>query len=316
MYLTTVRLVLINMKGGKWDSFDIPLAYMYKEKFNQPIFGANFLSGSTAPLFNMIPGPAHFKAWFMKGGCGKFLRSFHFVVEKLREHQRKGLVSEKYQSQMGGTFQSEQIAFLDPNDPSHVFISQPPVGAPQDHYMNRHLNEILPGMGGGHPPPNPGMGGGGYMQPSYPNPPMAQPGMYPPQAAPPMGHPPMGQPGMYPPPQRPMGGVQGMVGQGMYRGPGGGMHQNPINQPMPMHMGGPPPPQPTYTPQAAPPPMELDPCPEPLPAQAYPPPPGGQGGGPALVISANPSGPQGGAYPPAAPYNPYPPQPGDPNHIY
>jgi hypothetical protein len=83
MVLTTNRLVLINTKNmGKSDlkAFDVPLALTYKEKFEQPIFGANYLACSTKPLFNSLPSDAHLKIWFMEGGCGKFLKSYRFTL--------------------------------------------------------------------------------------------------------------------------------------------------------------------------------------------------------------------------------------------
>ena len=34
-----------------------------------------FRIGVTKPLFDLIGGDVSFKIWFMKGGCGKFLRA-------------------------------------------------------------------------------------------------------------------------------------------------------------------------------------------------------------------------------------------------
>ena len=70
MVLTSSRIVLLNIKNmakSDFKAFDIPLALTFKEKFNQPIFGANYLSGSCKPLYNMIPNDADFKIWFMEG---------------------------------------------------------------------------------------------------------------------------------------------------------------------------------------------------------------------------------------------------------
>ena len=36
LYLSTLRLVFINEKRGAMDAFDLPLATMYDDKFNQP----------------------------------------------------------------------------------------------------------------------------------------------------------------------------------------------------------------------------------------------------------------------------------------
>ena len=36
--------------------------------------------GATKPLFDLITGDVSFKIWFMRGGCGKFLRAVRSVV--------------------------------------------------------------------------------------------------------------------------------------------------------------------------------------------------------------------------------------------
>jgi WW domain-binding protein 2 len=74
-------------------AFDIPLALMFKEKFNQPIFGANYLSCSTKPMFNSLPNDASVKIWFMEGGCGKFLKLFRATVGKIRENTGRNFPS-------------------------------------------------------------------------------------------------------------------------------------------------------------------------------------------------------------------------------
>lgn len=51
--LTTNRIVLLNEKGGSKDTlkaFDLPLALMFNESFEQPIFGANYIKGTVKPL--------------------------------------------------------------------------------------------------------------------------------------------------------------------------------------------------------------------------------------------------------------------------
>jgi len=72
------------MHKSDFKAFDVPLALMFKEKFNQPIFGANYISCTTKPLFNSLPNDAECKIWFMEGGCSKFLRAFRETLEKIR----------------------------------------------------------------------------------------------------------------------------------------------------------------------------------------------------------------------------------------
>jgi hypothetical protein len=93
LILTTNRIVLINSKNlakSDFKAFDVPLAFLYKEKFSQPIFGANYLSCATKPLFNSIPADAFVKIWFMEGGCGKFLKCFRHTMGRIRENAGRG----------------------------------------------------------------------------------------------------------------------------------------------------------------------------------------------------------------------------------
>ena len=51
--LTTNRIVLVKKDfndGDKFKSFDLPLALMFNESFEQPIFGANYIKGTVKPL--------------------------------------------------------------------------------------------------------------------------------------------------------------------------------------------------------------------------------------------------------------------------
>jgi len=58
---------------------------MFKESFEQPIFGANYYKGTCKPLQpGSLPGDPQFKIWFMEGGCGKFLKCARFVLHKIR----------------------------------------------------------------------------------------------------------------------------------------------------------------------------------------------------------------------------------------
>jgi len=145
LVLTTARLVLVNTSSPhKWKAFDIPLAYLYNDKFQQPVFGSNYLEGKTTPLYNLIPGDAHFKIWFTAGGCTKFLRVFHDLVHKMRAFKSQNVTGKvnNYVSQFGnGNFQSQYVAFSESNDPSTLFVTQPPVNNQYSH-MQQHFAEI------------------------------------------------------------------------------------------------------------------------------------------------------------------------------
>jgi hypothetical protein len=129
LILTTIRMVFVNSKKvplGEnmfFEAFDLPLTTLRDEKFNQPIFGANNLTGTVEPVIGGgLPGPASFKLNFREGGCGTFL---HFFLRSLREI-RSG------RSNLGGlaangNLRTESAAFMDPNDPTIIFVVQPAV---------------------------------------------------------------------------------------------------------------------------------------------------------------------------------------------
>lgn len=51
--LTSNRIILKNDKGKSSDqlkNFDVPHALTFKDSFEQPIFGANYIKGSCKPL--------------------------------------------------------------------------------------------------------------------------------------------------------------------------------------------------------------------------------------------------------------------------
>jgi len=130
LVLTSARMVVINSKNlakSDFKAFDIPLALTFKEKFNQPVFGANYLSGNCKPLHNLIPSDAEFKIWFMEGGCSKFLQGFRLTIKAIRAHSsHQGPPQDLINTFQSSSFQ-QQIAYVDPNDPTTLYVSQPPV---------------------------------------------------------------------------------------------------------------------------------------------------------------------------------------------
>jgi len=82
LILTTLRLVLVNKDSDSdLKAFDIPHGNTFKEKFNQPIFGANNWTGKCLPLFNSLPGNVEFTLWFMEGGCSGFNRVYRNTLQ-------------------------------------------------------------------------------------------------------------------------------------------------------------------------------------------------------------------------------------------
>jgi len=54
-----------NKQNKNLKAFDLPLAYMYNEKLNQPFFSANYIEGFVQPLpASKLPGDIKFKIWF------------------------------------------------------------------------------------------------------------------------------------------------------------------------------------------------------------------------------------------------------------
>ncbi|CAK69442.1 unnamed protein product (macronuclear) [Paramecium tetraurelia] len=181
VYVTTCRLVFVSDKFQKesFKSFDIPLAYLSAEKFQQPIFGSNYLEGNVDPLYNLLPGKTHFKLWFKAGGCDKFLRILVNVLTQIRKQRGSG--QRVPDARMMENFAiSQSQAFIDPNDPSVIYVQQP------------HLNQQSYGNMAWGVPQNPTqvspIGGPGYGMPQqqYPPPPMNQQYQQPPP--PPQGY--------------------------------------------------------------------------------------------------------------------------------
>jgi hypothetical protein len=83
LFLSTLRMVIVSNDGQH--AFDIPLATLKDEKFNQPIFGANNLSGASPPLDLAADAPNY--VWVIKfnnGGVGTFLPFFFRLLGEMR----------------------------------------------------------------------------------------------------------------------------------------------------------------------------------------------------------------------------------------
>ncbi|KRX04206.1 hypothetical protein PPERSA_11330 [Pseudocohnilembus persalinus] len=140
MFLTSCRIVFVNDKWqtSEFKAFDIPLANMKKESFEQPVFGSNYLKGNVLPLFNLIPGEAQFKLWFRSGGCGTFLKMCDSVLRQVRRNKntnRQG-PDQRFMADVQSGNLKNQSALFDPNDPTTIYISQPPV--PQQNNQQMH----------------------------------------------------------------------------------------------------------------------------------------------------------------------------------
>lgn len=124
--LTTLRIVFVrdeedsrSSTSDNFRSFEIPIAYISKEQFVQPIFGANYLEGDVEPF---QCGPSRFYIYFNHGGVHTFLK----MLSKLISVHRKGsMASDSSFVNQAKTGDIARGAFVDPSDPSTVFMTQP-----------------------------------------------------------------------------------------------------------------------------------------------------------------------------------------------
>jgi len=119
-------------------AFDLPLATLERESFNQPIFGANNLTGVSPPL----PGSAcdgadiHWCLSFQDGGVGTFLPIFFGLLAEMRsrlEAERSGAagaaaggstdVPTAFAVAVPETAVAEVVraAYVDPSDPTKLY---------------------------------------------------------------------------------------------------------------------------------------------------------------------------------------------------
>jgi len=109
--------------------FDLPLATLVNESFNQPIFGANNLTGNSPPLEGTaLEEDIKWCISFNNGGVGTFLPLFFRLVTEMR--QRMSQPQAAGSTPGGGVLSvadAQQIlhaAYIDPNDPSKLYVSQ------------------------------------------------------------------------------------------------------------------------------------------------------------------------------------------------
>jgi len=164
LYLTTIRIVFVpSVMNTYFTAIDLPLQGITDDKFEQPIFGSNHLMGTIAP----VPGrglvnPAKFRLYFHDGGAGTFLHVYFGLMEKIHHAPRVSVTSHPpplFTPPQMQSFMEEQQAYIDPSDPSVLYIAQPEV-----------TQVMAPGI-----QPNSGVPNGGWGVP-----PSNNPGMYPP----------------------------------------------------------------------------------------------------------------------------------------
>lgn len=137
IYLSNVRMVFVADKPtNNFIAFDMPLLYVHGEKFNQPIFHCNNISGLVEPVVpddqNRALYSTHsFKILFKEGGCGTFVPLFFNLIKSVRQYnQQFGGATEPHAPDPLRAAQTPvdemmRCAYVDPNDPTRIFLQQP-----------------------------------------------------------------------------------------------------------------------------------------------------------------------------------------------
>ena len=129
LYLSTLRMVFVTSEpGSSIQGFDLPIATLTSESFNQPIFGANNLTGTSPPLEGGdLTEPIKWRLAFNNGGVGTFLPLFFRILSEMRRR----MLQQSAPAAVAEAFtpaEAQQIvhaAFVDPSDPSKLYVSQP-----------------------------------------------------------------------------------------------------------------------------------------------------------------------------------------------
>ncbi|XP_052206077.1 UPF0664 stress-induced protein C29B12.11c [Diospyros lotus] len=136
IFLSNVRMVFVATKPVEnFIAFDMPLLHVHGEKFNQPIFHCNNISGLVEPV---VPDDQHralysthsFKILFKEGGCGTFVPLFFNLITSVRQynqHYGSGVqqLSDPLVAAQTPVDEMMRTAYVDPNDPTRIFLQQP-----------------------------------------------------------------------------------------------------------------------------------------------------------------------------------------------
>jgi hypothetical protein len=127
MYLSTVRLVVVCDQGSSFTGFDMPLATLKDEKFNQPIFGANNLTGANPPLGESgLDEQIKWCISFRNGGVGTFLPFFFRLLGEMRQRMAAQQQQQSSAEPVPVVIAQSMVqqAFVDPSDPTKFYLPQ------------------------------------------------------------------------------------------------------------------------------------------------------------------------------------------------
>ncbi|CAM6084894.1 unnamed protein product [Calypogeia fissa] len=158
IYVSNIRMVFVASKPvGNIAAFDLPLLYVHEERFNQPIFFCNNLSGKVHPVVpdgehRALYGVHSFKVLFKEGGVGTFIPLFLNLVRSIRSLNVPASAPDASAPPFDPIPAEQQPvdeivrrAYVDPNDPTRLFLQQPFDNQPS--LRRRKYNAPLPAEG-------------------------------------------------------------------------------------------------------------------------------------------------------------------------
>ncbi len=119
IFLSNIRIVFhATGKKSKPDflSYQLDLANILRPKFEQPLFGANYLTGTTRSIT-----PDNWTIRFNKGGCGTLLPVLTDLLQRIGPAPPALVPGGSRPSLIATT----SVAYIDPNDPSFIYVQQP-----------------------------------------------------------------------------------------------------------------------------------------------------------------------------------------------
>ena len=132
IYLTTVRICFVlSQPSATFAAFDIPLQGISGEAFKQPIFGANHLDVTVAP----VPGrglsvPTLVQLTFNEGGCNTFLRIFYELMGRVHAQREAGSGALAAPA-VPAVLEEVHSAYVAASDPTVLYLVQPQQPQPQ-----------------------------------------------------------------------------------------------------------------------------------------------------------------------------------------
>ncbi|KAK4526053.1 hypothetical protein GAYE_SCF19G3964 [Galdieria yellowstonensis] len=135
LVLTTQRLVFVHKQAQPqrptMESFEAPLYGIWNEEFHQPILAANYLTCDVQPFDDQpFSGIVRCKFSFKQGGVGVFLPIFFTLLSLHRQRrQQSSSAAQVNHEQLFRHIQQRCSAFVDPSDPTRIYVAQP---APSD----------------------------------------------------------------------------------------------------------------------------------------------------------------------------------------